>query len=321
MCVLAAVALAGQAGSASAAQVQAPVTRTVVKASTDTADFVRGDKAVGRSKDRVKTFLDDEARRGRLVRTKDVTVVRTDLPDGAGQAMLVTKGEPAEVQFLSRPATSTEPAGFGVVVGGTDSDDVTSSTGGLPADAVVSSSGMTKRGGGCRTVWWDNPWSANDNKLVTCYEKWQAPGTRNWVYNRWALADPAKGNITDFTIRSRPWSGTEGRMDTLDNWAPKPSQSCNNGASATLGYGGASVTVPYIYCSSKIEIYPDSNSNSMGTGWYGSTSDQLQIDFAMAARTYNSSQELTYADYAWLTTRLCGNACQYDNDKYTDPGW
>lgn len=310
-----------QAGAADA-DTPAPVKRTVATPTAGKGHFVRGDQVAGRSKQRVSEFLNDEARRGRLIGTKDVVVVSADLPDGAGRATVVTKGQPERVEFLSRPATPTTTAGFGVIVGGTEKADADApAPAGLPADAVVSNHGMTKRGGGCRTVWWDNDWSGDDNKLVTCYEKWQAAGTRNWVYNRWALADPARGNITDFTIRSRPWAGTESRIDTLDNWAPKPSQSCSNGASATLGYGGASVTVPYMYCSSSIKIYPDSNTNSMGTGWYGATGNQVQIDFALAARTYTSAQVLSYADYAWLTTRQCTIPCQYDNDKYTDPGW
>ncbi len=163
-----------------------------------------------------------------------------------------------------------------------------------------------------------------DNQLVTCYEKFNQPKTQHWIYNRWALWTPAEGTTalghdvttTDFTIRSRPWKGTESKLVKLNKWAPtSPGTQCKAGATTTLGgtYEGVtgSITIPLTDACRTNELRVDTATRAIGIDFSGSQKGQLRLDVAGdfdAAKKYDPSDLTTrpdFADYSWMELTYC----------------
>jgi hypothetical protein len=303
----------------------------------------RGSSASGADRARVERHLEQQARAGRLLDLDDVKVVSVPAPDGDGVIGAVWEDQSDLVELVvatAAPDAGSELLGLGAVFaedpvsGGADLAVVATGTG---ADGGINPVNMTKKGGSCRTVFWDASYSTTDHFTTTCYEKWQQNGSRNWIYNRWALADPANGDQTlergeliDFTIRSKPWKGYESRVTGIQDWTPNPTSSCTT-FDATLGFSAnnvnASLKIPLVTCNAGISVFPNATARSMGTDWNGRTQAQVKLDFGLELTASSSTTTPIYADYVWIEVQHCfdplscapWNPSEYE--IWTDSGW
>lgn len=179
--------------------------------------------AQGKSADRVRRFLDEAARNGRLVDLAQVRVATVTDPH-AGQIDLVWDdgGTPQYVGVTSRSSAGNNQVGLGAVFSEPEVQmPPAPSAGGLGYESGYDLKNMYEYGSpGCRTVYFNPRYPSvgdEDHWTTTCYQKFAQSGTDRWIYNRWALWDQAephwavRAETIDFTTRSRPWSGHEGK--------------------------------------------------------------------------------------------------------------
>lgn len=293
--------------------------------------------AQGKSAARVQAFMDEASRSGRLVDIARVRVATVNDPF-AGQVDMVWD-DLGDAQYLGVTHLGTDKAGQTGLAASfsepTSAAPLTPGPGGFGYESGYSLSGLYEFNRGCRTVYFDSAYlSTQDHWTTTCYQKMAKSGTDKWVYNRWALFNRAKpeyglrGEILDFTTRSRPWKGYESRVVALDGWTPAVgSGNCTETVQFKFEYAGASVMIPLHRCSTT-RVLPEANIRSMGMDWDGRTSSQLYEDYGMAFRAANTTVVPILADYLWAEVQYCTNygvSCGPTSPsqylKLTDSGW
>lgn len=310
-------------------------TATAIAAATRPAAL-----AEGKSAERVRAYLEEAAREGRLVDVARVRVATLRDP-AAGQIDLIWDdlAEPQYVGVTDRTdGADAGQTGVGVVFAERESAvPGTPTAAGLGYEAGYNLRGMYQYGNtGCRTVRFDPKYSSSsDHWTTTCYQKFAQSGTNRWIYNRWALWNRAKPDSgtraenVDFTTRSRPWAGHEYKVVALDGWTPAAGTSQ---CAETLSYdlhvtSGVSVTIPLHRCS-VTTVLPEANKRSMGMDWNGRSQNQLYEDYGMAIRADSTATVPIFADYLWAEVQYCGNvagaSCAGGPSQYLvekDSGW
>ncbi|TMQ90715.1 hypothetical protein ETD83_34175 [Actinomadura soli] len=346
-------AMAGGANAAEAAHAPvrveyATIDATALRKATKNATLVRDDAGY------VQRYLDSQARIGRLVNEEKVQIATVPNPLHRGTDMTVAWDGARVPANISLGQVTGETGGkLGVGITFDDVKDAPGTpdegSGGTGYDSAVQTKNMTKINNNCATVWFKPKYPTRDNadnQLVTCYEKFNQPKTQHWVYNRWALWTPAEGHTalghdvktTDFTIRSRPWKGTESRVINLNKWAPtSPSTQCKDGATMTLGgsYAGVegSITIPFSGACKTNELRIDATTKMIGIDFSGSQKGQMRLDVAGdfdSAQKYDPNNVTTkpdFADYSWMELTYCEEGdlgiCLESQHKLTnkDAGW
>jgi len=267
-------------------------------------------------------FLDDMARLGRLYDTADLGV--TSVSGGPAGAVTVVSPSgyaPVDVETASLSENGADRSGFGVAMVADSAPAAPQSRVGLGFGAGVNAVGMNYKSGACATQFFTPQYAAgSDHRLTTCWEKWKSSSDARYIYNRWAWftrANPAGGyaGTLDFTIRSRPWAGHEGKVTAFLGHTPAfPNNDCGAQANASLSVGPGSLSIPVHRCAST-SILENANTKSGGMDWNGQTAGQLFLDFGIAI---NTNAEPVYADYSWmevcksLVAATCpGNPSQY----------
>lgn len=293
--------------------------------------------ATGLAQEKVTRYLADQARAGRRVNTTDLDVISIDV-DGRGTVGVVLPKSDSVRDMRVVLDGDDQPVFFGAIFAD-ESEDATPSDAAAPGyDGGINKSGMSRTNEACRDLWWSAEYrtqSNADHHVYDCWEKWRdTRNSRQWVYNRYTLFDPAngdwgwKGEIIDATIRSRPWKGYEDRVYAGPyNYAPTPSDSCTT-YTATIGSpSGSSLSVPSVQCSAKISVFPNGDVHSFGTDWNGRTTGQVYLDEAFRIVTpYSGAPAPIYADYVWMEIQYCwGIGPCYDGpseyEKWTNTGW
>ncbi|MEM6274891.1 MAG: hypothetical protein AAF735_06590 [Myxococcota bacterium] len=304
--------------------------------------------------ERVRHFVRQQMRAGVNLQSADVDVAALEVPErGAVYLVQTTRDAVVELSAYAVDLEPTEeaidPMEVALSVGWINEDHGALDGVRSPGFNAGSSSTATLRGQSGRTVFFDPEYSAQDDVdhwVTTNWEKWQANADPDsWVYNRYATFDPAdggvwstselgysRGEMSDATIRSRPWSGYESRVTGGPfDYEPRPAERCSSSASLSVNIGPVgSVTFDNVNCYSESEVYPNANQHSMGTAWYGATTSQRYLDFAFNFSTNGS--EPIMADYVWMSVKHCWtfapfNDCGFpigsrtENYKWTDSGW
>jgi hypothetical protein len=305
-----------------------------------------------KARQRVDDYYRSASRAGRLV---DETSVRyLSLPDPVDPRITVDMAFPGS----KKPASvsyATQAGGISAV--GTEwAPDLDGNASLAPNyragsgfDGAISTSNMT-----IDDAWTSDQWftaqvnHGSDHYLITAYEAWRpTSGTGHWVYNRWGLFTRAYDYsswwesvnyyIYDYTVASRPWSGTTGVGTLYQFEPPGPVQSCpDNPPTFTLGasFGGINVgaTIPLRQCTTilqlsnvsaktiKIDLFPD------GQGQW--TADQQKRLDVAGRYARNGSAWPTWADYNYVEVQACwwvlgdGTVC-YSPAAYVkkDSGW
>lgn len=85
--------------------------------------------------------------------------------------------------------------------------------------------------------------------------------------------------------------------------ARRVGQNCHQ-RSFSIGAHGFSITIPFMNCSSTIEVKPYARKHELKVEWTGETTTQVQLD---AAAAYESVAGLTlsFSDYLWWETTYC----------------
>ena len=258
-----------------------------------------------RDRDVTRTYLDDMARRGRLVDGASVDVGVT--ADGDTAAW---DGDYAfdQVRIVSAADSNTgRDLGVAIGVKTEDVDDgqpygAVTTTPGLGMDGFTSYQNGSSKGHGCGT------WTHEVGHQVTsCYEKWkvnEGSSTRDmWVYNRWGTAK-ARGDgyihqysIKELTLRSKPWSGTKSRVANLVDWPSTSSEVCPGGqGSLTISAGAFSATMGQ-NCNQH-DTFANANTFELQTTWEGDAPTTVGTDGAIALETW-AGETLVMADYFW----------------------
>jgi hypothetical protein len=344
--VLAALALvAGLALSASPAFAAADASAPPVKvARFDRAALAKATqpasqraRASGRSETRITRYLNEQARSGRLVDRGALKMALVPSPFADGEIGVIWDDASVldKLDVFKQEDAEQGQVGIGAVFGESPASAGAKgavAAGGFGYGAGFNPRGMYKYSSGCRTVFFNAPYpSSEDHWTTTCYQKWAQSGTRNWIYNRWAVWNKAQPTYswdwnwtTDFTIRSRPWAGYESRVSGIQDWTPAyGSGSCGDVGNVTLSIGGASLTIPLHKCQSQ-QVLPNATAHSMGIDWDGTTTGQLYLDFGLELVAANSTTVPIYADYVWATVKYCQAICavpSFQNLKWTDSGW
>jgi hypothetical protein len=345
--VLAVMALvAGLALSASPAWATAGAGEPAVKvARFDRAALAKATQSAGQrtradrgAEAKVNRFLDEQARSGRLVDRGALKMALLPSPFAKGEIGVIWDDASVldKLDVFEQENDEQGQVGIGAVFG--ERPAGAAAKGAVAAGGFGYGGGFNPKGGlykyssGCRTVFFASAYPSNeDHWTTTCYQKWAQSGTRNWIYNRWAVWDKAQPRYswdwnwtTDFTIRSRPWAGYESRVSGIQNWTPHfGSGSCGDIGNVTLAIGGASLTIPLHKCQSQ-QVLPNATARSMGIDWDGSTTGQLFLDFGLELVAANSTTVPIYADYVWATVKYCQAPCaapSWQNLKWTDSGW
>lgn len=306
--------------------------------------------------ERVRDYIRTQMRAGINLMESEVDVAALDVPNhGALYLVQTTSDAIVEVSVYTEDFDSTEqsadPSEVAFNVGWVNEVDAPSD--GIevrsPGFDAGRSSSATRRGGGGRTLFFNPAYASQrnvDHWVTTNWEKWQSKrNSRDWAYNRYAVFDPAnggvwswgkagysRGELTDATIRSRPWSGYTSRVTGGPyDYEPRPSERCTKVSTQTINVGSAgSISFDDINCYSETEVYPNANQHSMGTAWYGRTTAQRFLDFAFDFRT-NGKNPLM-ADYVWMSVRHCwvllkSDECKFPygssmrHYKWNDSGW
>ncbi|CAM3957529.1 hypothetical protein NOGI109294_20230 [Nocardiopsis gilva] len=292
---------------------------------------------------RLESFLDEQAKLGNLLDASEVESASIKNPLDGRKIDIVWSDalRPTEMNLSSREGPKENvAAGMGIAVSNNpevEQDKAPASTATGAGYGSGTPNGMYLQANDCLTAYYEPQFeSEDDHHMVTCYEKFAESGTREWVYNRWSLWTTAQigdGGIDgkavpiDYTIRSRPWRGTSGRISKMNDFAPRsPETNCSPGASFTLGYAGSGVTIPMENCEG-VKTLPDTGAKSMGVDWDPGNNNavQLGLDFGMQVTARDSEVVPTWADYVWAEVQSCGIICTPLDPSYsyvhTDSGW
>lgn len=278
-----------------------------------------------------REFLNESARQGRLL---DRRSVRSAVSPAHGS--LAWDGN--EIVDEVRIVTGTDPnsgevgaRALGMKVGHGPDDGAYGAANvaqGLGMSALSQVTNGDRRGGHCSTYTHED-----GHKMTSCWEKWklvESSTTRdNWVYNRWGTA-LARGDgfwhnytVKELTLRSRPWSGTKGRVAALvDYWPSAPGQQCAQGASVGIGVGVFSATLPFNSCDGT-DTFANANTFELSSTWEGSNGTSAGNNAAIALQTW-AGKELVMADYTWATfgdQHTASGAQETDNFWVYDTGW
>lgn len=266
-----------------------------------------------------RRFLEEQARRGALLDARAIKVAEVRADD---ENVTIVSELGADVQAVG-VVQDGRSSGVGTIV---SQDDDESGPGALPPGmgmaAFQNASGGSRISGSCTSV------IANGDRATSCYEKWKIQsdnGFDRWAYNRWGTGDPGDGNwITEVTIRSRPWNGTQGRLRQFNDFWPRSGGNvCGGSGSAGFGGFGFSATIPIQNCSIS-DIQPNAAEFSMASKWLaGNVAPRYTkaVDFALILSTA-AGQSLVMADYIWSSY---GHGFQGCRTCYTtvwrDSGW
>ncbi|MER7280614.1 hypothetical protein ABT369_39855 [Dactylosporangium sp. NPDC000244] len=300
----------------------------------------RGDRIdrSGRAGKHVRDYLDQEARRGRMLNEADVSVASVPDPLNPGENVDIAWTGEQPVTDISlqqvddNGRSGAQAIGVQLLRDGQEQAGIAQPNGGSGYDAASSASNMYKQNNGCVTVWFSNDYSPDQHQLISCFEKWAQSGTNHWVYNRWGLWTRATdygghfASTKEFTIRSRPWAGQEPRLTSLNSWQPPgPSSSCQERGSLSLGgtYGGVTgtVSIPMRTCSNTI-LKNNTSTKMIGIGIEGSEPGrQIRIDVAGDYNAQNNWIIPTWADYAWAQVDFWGGDLYHEYYLNKDSGW
>jgi hypothetical protein len=273
----------------------------VIDASTELED-----PSARKEEDVVQTYLDDMARKGRLVDdesvdtgvTSDGEVAAWDGDFAFDQVRVVTgtdqsTGDDVGVAIGLKTVEYDDGHTYGAVTGAE----------GLAMGGLTGAVNGEKKTYGCGT------WTHSvGHKVTSCYEKWKVYEGSNtvdsWVYNRWGTAQ-ARGDglihqysVKELTLRSKPWSGTKSRVKVMSDYWPHDSSEVCPGSWASLGIsvGPFSATLPQ-RCSTH-DTFADGNTFELRTSWNGDADNTAGIDGAIALDTW-AGETLVMADYFW----------------------
>ena len=269
---------------------------------------------------KVADYLDEMARLGENYSTADLAVTTAE-PNAGDVTIVAPEGyAPVAVETAQVEVDGGVNSGLGVAMAETGEIAQPTSGSGFGFSGGVSARGMSRLGGTCATQYFDPAYPSKgneDHRLTTCWEKWKSNSSSNYVYNRWAYFTKAPSAIgssktRDFTIRSRPWKGTESRVTSMTGHTPAPSGSCGSSANFSLSAGPASISIPIHKCAS-LKTLEDANRKSGGIDWNGETSSQLFLDFAMGLTATSTP---TYADYSWMEVQYCEGSPCWAPSKY-----
>ncbi|WJK42487.1 hypothetical protein O7608_08970 [Solwaraspora sp. WMMA2056] len=320
--------------------------RAVTRAVSGVGGSGRTDSVDDSLRQRVKEHIEDAVRAGRLVDERRLMSASIADPYNRGRRInMIWDGEkgPDRVTYASMGESpeSGMAAALGVQWGGEDAAEapMTKSarvTGGSGYGAGFNVTGMRNADSNCATTWFTSGWnSSRDHKIVSCYEDWEQDGTVHYVYNRWALWTPAPApwpyttTTKDFYVAARAWSGHEYKFARLRDWAPRSGDlisSCDSSRNFTLGgsYGGvsASVSIPINVCQNYWMDITTTSPWKIGIDFDGSRSGQMYMDVAGRYEAINSSVQLVWADYNWVTVNACGvTNCPTQHWVAKDSGW
>lgn len=271
------------------------------------------------SSESVDEYIEYQARNGNLVDSEDVRAMSLDDPLGEGSIDIVwvdglTPTEVNRSKLDLEDDASQSGIGIAVAQDLASKDDTDPHPVGM-GYSFAEPNGMYRQAYDCWSGYFDPFYASvagNHHQMVSCYEKWAESGTRAWAYNRWSLwskADPVIGRSAtiDYTIRSRPWTGTEHAVTSLNSWVPtSPSSQCSPGGDFSLQQGGVGITVPIANCEDTA-ILIDLGAQELGIDWDGvDTGRQRSLDFAMHVTANNTTIVPTFADYVWAEVRDCG---------------
>jgi hypothetical protein len=342
MVLVAGLALSANPGwAAAAASADEPAVKVarfgreaLARATQPAGQRARADR---RAETRIGRYLAEQARSGRLVDRAALRMAVIPSPFAKGEIGVIWDDASVleKLDVFEQENAEQGQAGIGAVFGespaGAARKDAVAA-GGFGYGAGFNPRNMYKYSSGCRTVFFGSAYPSNeDHWTTTCYQKWAEPGTRNWIYNRWAVWDKAQPKYSwdwnwtaDFTIRSRPWRGYESRVSGIQNWTPAyGSGSCSEIANVTLSIGAASLSIPLHRCQSQ-QVLPNATARSMGIDWDGLSTAQLYLDFGLELVAANTTTVPIYADYVWATMKYCQAPCaapSWQNLKWTDSGW
>jgi len=304
----------------------------------------------GAQREKVQQFLEEQARVGHLVDESDVKITVVESPLGRGEVGVIsdssrsleglrfTQLEDNEKESDVLYGLKLEPTEQSEDEPGSGSEDDIdyASTGGVGYGAAFGTKNLSKKGGGCLTHYWNPEYDhEKDHWETDCFEKFHDVGTRNWIYNRYAIFTKAAntGGIGGqsrtqlFTIRSRPWKGKADRVSSLVNWTPaQGATNCSEAANATLTAGPASLAFPIHRCN-KTEVLPEANKRSMGIEFTGNEDGQVRLDFAMHIKAKNTTIEPSFSDYAYAEVHWCylwincPGSSKFHKVLWTDAGW
>jgi hypothetical protein len=175
-----------------------------IKAVTRSAGSVTAAAAVGR----VRSHLDDSARRGRLIDKSSMSVAELPDPFTAGETIAVVwdgPKSPTKVYYSRMEAETGKGHAVGIGLQMGDGDATTmptvrtrSARTGAGYAGGSDSGNMYLEDNGCSTAFQtpSYPYSGEAHKMVSCYEAWGLDQTPIWVYNRWSSfykATPTSG--------------------------------------------------------------------------------------------------------------------------------
>ncbi|WP_157607041.1 hypothetical protein [Saccharomonospora azurea] len=298
---------------------------------------------------RVRQHLDEAARNGRLVDESRIRVAEVADPYSADETITLVWDSPkAPTELLySRRDTANSDAhniAIGLQMGGGD-------TTGMPTErtreaqpgsgyaAVFGIDNMYLEDNGCSTGWFAPSYSSDyDHKIVSCYEAWGLDKTPIFVYNRWALWTPAPSDIwgvtaetVDMEVSARPWTGHEGKIKQLADWAPRHGDSlstCDSNRNYTVGgsWGGlsGSVTMPINICD---KYWLNINAgigtqNRMTIDFDGVRDGQMYMDIAGKYDAVDQYVLPFWADRNYMQVRVCTpTMCNTEAWAKADSGW
>ncbi|MEV6041544.1 hypothetical protein AB0L65_61310 [Nonomuraea sp. NPDC052116] len=295
---------------------RASIDSTQLKSATQTAaQALRSRSANPQVADVAQKYLDKQARSGRLLDASDVKVASVADPFGNGQIRVAWDGsrQPERIDVaVSKDANANDGMkAIGVMMAEAPDAATSSQQGGAGFDGAFNVKDMFQMGHECVELWWDPEyWTGEepqDHNATSCYEKYQDPTTRKWIYNRWAVFQQAEGptnnpRTVDFTLRSRPWKGYEDRVESLYKWTPAGGQkTCEETMNVSLSFPDfAGVEIPIHQCTST-SVLPDATTKAMGIDFNGEETGQLALDFGAAIYAKSADEDLNpiYADYLW----------------------
>ncbi|MFE9206917.1 hypothetical protein [Micromonospora sp. NPDC007230] len=351
--VAVAVATALPAAPASAkVSAEEPVTEVIEFGAEEVDTVARpGPDGKWRGRDRMDSYLDDQARDGRLV--DDAIVRYGSLPDPFREdekVDIVWEGEnsPEKITYGERSQDGEKVTGLGVEFQPDETADAAEVAPSSGYNTAFNYSNMARRSNGCTTSWFKpGYWSSWDHKIVSCYEKFQqtnggSTGQKHWIYNRWALWTPApvsyadeRRYTTDMYVASRPWKTTASRVASLNKWIPPAmTESCSTLVNLEIGgtYGGATgkITIPINKCKEFLQR-PNTTSRTIAMDLYVDgqgkrTGDaQLRMDHAGDFTSSGSTVTPSWADYNYVEVQWCtffGAACDPPTAfAAKDSGW
>jgi hypothetical protein len=299
-------------------------------------------KADADLKAKASAYMQQRAREGVLVDSKQVKVAHTEDPQtGANVEQVFTSNiEPSLIRVAKQDITDNSGGhatdmSLGVAYNEVPGTSPTLETG-AGSGSAVSTTGMYLYSNACVQTYWTAGYATVNNADQTstsCFQKYAKSGSNVWAYNRWGVftsAQPSGSSaltrIMDYTIRSRPWNTQTSQFTGLVDWQPRSGSTSCSEIPLTVSYSGVSATANMYSCDQNFIVYPNASTRSMGAEQDNLPTGQRQVedDFGMIYTTATKTDAPAMADYQWATVRYgsCLTCAAYDTSyERADAGW